>query len=167
MATAPTQDHRSIAIATPLGKDKLLLNSISMTERLGRPFLMKADLLSKDQEVDFDNIVGKAVTIRWRMPKEGGEEKKRFFSGYVSSFVQRPNADDFCRYEATIVPWLWFLTRTADCRIFHSAMSDPPDEMTVPGIIKKIFKDHGFDDFTSGLSGSYRTLDHCFQYRET
>src|SRR5204862_6364554 len=49
----------------------------------------------------------------------------------------------------------------------HSAMSKPPEDMTVPGVIKKVFKDHGFDDFTPSLTGSYRTMDHCTQYRET
>jgi len=162
-----TQDNRSIAIATPLGKDKLLLKALTINEQLGRPFVIKADLLSEEPKVDFLKIIGKGVTIRWRMPEHAGGQEKRFFSGYVSSFVQRPRADGFYRYEATIVPWLWFLTRTADCRIFHSAMSNPPDDMTVPGILKKIFKDHGFDDVTPALTASYRTLDHCVQYRET
>src|SRR2546421_1615020 len=106
-----TQENRSIAIATPLGKDKLLLQSISIREQMGRPFVMKADLLSEEPAVDFLKLIGKGVTIRWRMPEEGNEEKKRSFSGYISSFVQRPRADGFYRYEATIVPWLWFLTR--------------------------------------------------------
>jgi type VI secretion system secreted protein VgrG len=162
-----TQDNRSIAIATPLGKDKLLLKSCVITEQLGRPFVIKADLLSEDPAVDFLELIGKGVTIRWRMPEENGAGAKRHFSGYVSSFVQRPRADGFYRYEATIVPWLWFLTRTADCRIFHSAMTEPPEEMTVPGIIKKVFKDHGFDDVTPALTATYRTMDHCVQYRET
>jgi len=162
-----TQDRRSIAIATPLGKDKLLLKSLTLSEQLGRPFVMKADLLSDLPDIDFLGIIGKAVTIRWRMPKTAAGQEKRFFSGYVSSFVQRQRSEGFYRYEATIVPWLWFLTRTADCRIFHSGMSSPPDEMTVPGILKKVFKDHGFDDVTPSLTATYRALDHCFQYRET
>src|SRR5258707_4014503 len=109
-----TQKNRSIAIETPLGKDKLLLRALTINEQLGRPFVMKADLLSEEPKVDFLKIIGKAVTIRWRMPggSEGGD--KRYFSGYVSSFLQRPRAQGFYRYEATIVPWLWFLTRTAD-----------------------------------------------------
>ncbi len=164
---AYTQDNRSIAIATPLGKDKLLLKSIAITEQLGRPFVLKAELLSEEPAVNFLDLIGKGVSVRWRMPDVGGGEKKRHFSGYISSFVQRPRSEGFNTYAATIVPWLWFLTRTADCRIFHSAMSDPPDEMTVPGIIKKVFKDHGFDDVTPALTGSYRTMDHCVQYRET
>src|SRR5712672_3299711 len=161
------QQDRSIAISTPLDEDVLLLKSVKMMEQLGRPFVMKAQLLSEDPDINFDDLIGKAVTIRWRMPELTGENKDRKFSGYIRSFVQRPRAEGFNNYEATIVPWLWFLTRTADCRIFHSAMTEPPDEMTVPGIIKKVFKDHGFDDFTPSLNGTYRKMDHCVQYRET
>jgi type VI secretion system secreted protein VgrG len=161
------QQDRSIAISTPLDEDVLLLKSVKMTEQLGRPFVMKVQLLSEDPNINFDKLIGEAVTIRWRMPELTGENKDRMFSGYVRSFVQRPRAEGFNNYEATIVPWLWFLSRTADCRIFHSAMTEPPDEMTVPGIIKKVFKDHGFDDFTPSLTASYRKLDHCVQYRET
>src|SRR4029077_2170443 len=162
-----TQDNRSIAIATPLGKDKLLLKSLTITEQLGRPFNIKAELLSEEPALNFLDIVGKGVSIAMRMPETAGGEKERHFSGYVSSFIQTPRAEGFYHYEATIVPWLWLLTRTADCRIFHAAMSDPPEEMTVPGILKKVFKDHGFDDVTPALTGNYRTLDHCVQYRET
>ena len=58
-----------------------------------------------------------------------------------------------------MVPWLWFLTRTSNCRIFQ--------EMTVPDIIKQVFRDHGFTDFDDALSGTYRTWEYCVQYRET
>src|SRR5947199_8435644 len=120
---AHTQDNRSIAIATPLGKDKLLLNSLSICEQLGRPFVMKADLLSEEPAVNFLDLIGKAVTIRWRMPDVAEGETKRLFRGYSSSFVQRPRAERVSQYEATIVPWLWCLIRAADCRIFQPAMS--------------------------------------------
>ena len=56
-------------------------------------------------------------------------------------------------------PWLWFLTRTADCRIFQ--------EMTVPDILKKVFADHGAADFKFELTGTYRKWTYCVQYRET
>jgi len=63
-------------------------------------------------------------------------------------------------YRATLSPWLWFLTRTSDCRIFQN--------MTVPAIIEQVFHDHGFNDFIpTKLSGSYRTWEYCVQYRET
>src|SRR5437868_13376787 len=102
---AYTQDNRFIAITTPLDKDKLLLRSVTISEQLGRPFIMKADLLSDDGAIKFLDLIGKGVSISWRMPQEGGSEKKRYFSGYVSSFVQLPRSEGFYHYEATIVPW--------------------------------------------------------------
>ena len=56
-------------------------------------------------------------------------------------------------------PWLWFLTRTTDCRIFQ--------DMTVPDIIKKVFGDEPTNDFKFELTGSYRKWTYCVQYRET
>jgi type VI secretion system secreted protein VgrG len=60
---------------------------------------------------------------------------------------------------ATVRPWLWFLTRTADCRIFQ--------EMKVPDIIKMVFADHKSADFKLELTGSYRKWTYCVQYRES
>ena len=57
------------------------------------------------------------------------------------------------------MPWLWFLTRTADCRIFQNK--------SVPDIIEQIFKDLGFSDFKMKLQGSYEPREYCVQYRET
>jgi type VI secretion system secreted protein VgrG len=62
-------------------------------------------------------------------------------------------------FNPTVHPWLWFLTRCADCRIFQ--------QKKVPDIIKEVFGDHGFTDYEESLSGTYRTWDYCVQYRET
>ena len=62
-------------------------------------------------------------------------------------------------YRAELSPWLWFLTRTADCRIFQNKK--------VPDIIKEIFREQGFTDFKDALGGSYREWEYCVQYRET
>ncbi|MBC7943688.1 MAG: type VI secretion system tip protein VgrG, partial [Burkholderiales bacterium] len=63
-------------------------------------------------------------------------------------------------YQATARPWLWFLTRTANCRIFQ--------QMKVPDIIKQIFQDHAqIEDAKFELTGEYRKWNYCVQYRET
>ena len=59
----------------------------------------------------------------------------------------------------TVRSWLWFLTRTADCRIFQ--------EKTVPDIIKEVFADHPMAVFEDGLTGDVRQREYCVQYRET
>ncbi|MCK4629396.1 MAG: type VI secretion system tip protein VgrG, partial [Sedimentisphaerales bacterium] len=73
--------------------------------------------------------------------------------------VQTEESGNLSHFQATIVPWLWFLTRVADCRIFQ--------KITIPDIIKEVFRERGFTDFDDKLSGSYREWEYCVQYRET
>lgn len=150
-----SQKSRSVAIGTPLGDDVLLLKSMQGTESLGRPFEFNLELLSENHAISFDDIVGQNVTIR--LAKAGS--KNRFFNGYVSRFAAGPREGGLSSYSATVVPWLWFLTRMADCRIFQ--------EKTVPEIIQEVFKDHGYTDIEDRLSGTYRHWNYCVQYRET
>ena len=152
----PTQATRHIAIDTPLGEDVLLLQSLSGHEEISRLYEFDLELLSEDYEINFDDIIGQNVTIRMELP-DGGT---RFWNGYINRFVQGVSTSpQFAKYRATMVPWMWFLTRTSDCRIFQ--------EKTVPDIVKQIFKDLGFSDIEDRLSGGYRTWNYCVQYRET
>jgi type VI secretion system secreted protein VgrG len=143
------------AISTSLGEDVLLLKSFSTAEQLGRLFQFEAELLSEEHEIKFEDIVGQNATVRLNLP----EGECRYFNGYINRFVQSPSQGDFARYQATLVPWLWFLTRNADCRIFK--------EMTAPEIIEQVFRDQGFTDFKNSLSGGYCTREFCVQYRQS
>jgi len=156
MAEKPTQKHRDLAIGDkPLGEDVLLLISVSGTEQLGRLFEYQLELASKDHQIAPEKIIGQNVTIRFEL----GNDETRYFNGYVSHFTQRTASGQLARYRATVVPWFWFLTRVADCRIFQ--------EKNVPDIIQQIFRDRGFTDFENRLSAKYRTWEYCVQYRET
>jgi len=155
MPDKPTQKHREVAIETTLGEDALLLISFSGTEQLGRLFEYKLELASEDYQIKPEDIVGENVSIRLNL----GDKGVRYFNGYVSHFTQLTSSGQLARYRATVVPWFWFLTRTADCRIFQ--------EKTVPDIIEQIFRDRGFTDYDNRLSGVYRTWEYCVQYRET
>ncbi len=129
---------------------------MTATEALGRLFQFELDLLSMDPNIPFEELLGQNVTVRLELP----QDKTRYFNGFVSRFSQEGTLDDFNAYSMTVHPWLWFLTRTADCRIFQ--------EMTVPDIIKQVFRDHGFTDFEEALSGSPTAPGtYCVQYRET
>jgi len=155
MPEKPTQKHRELAIETTLGEDALLLISFSGTEQLGRLFEYKLELASEDYQIGPESIVGQNVSIRLNLGNSG----IRYFNGYVSHFTQLTSSGELARYRASIVPWFWFLTRVADCRIFQ--------DKTVPEIIEQIFRDRGFTDFENGLSSKYRTWEYCVQYRET
>lgn len=153
---SPFQAARPVAVTTPLGEDVLLFQRMTATEELGRMFRFDLDLLSRDPNIKFEKILGQNITIRLEL----SGNRKRYFNGYVSRFSQVGTSGIYHAYRATVQPWLWFLTRTADCRIFQSK--------TVPDIIKEVFREHGFTDIRDALSGvTYRTWDYCVQYRET
>jgi len=152
----PLQAARPIAVTTPLGEDVLLFHRMTATEELGRMFRFELDLLSQDPNLKFEKILGQNITIRLDLP----DRKKRYFNGYVSRFSQVGTFGNYHAYRATVQPWLWFLTRTADCRIFQNK--------AVPDIIKEVFREHGFTDLKDALSGvQYRIWEYCVQYRET
>jgi len=150
-----TQENRLIGIETPLGKDILLLRGFSGQEGISRLSNFDLDLLSHDPDIKFEDIIGKRVTLRVTL----GSEKKRYFNGFISRFSQTGSDRGLANYRATMVPWLWFLTRTSDCRIFQ--------KKTIPDIIEQIFKDLGFTDYKLQLQGSFEPRDYCVQYRET
>ena len=151
-----TQQHRHIAIGTPLGDDVLLLQSATVSEGLSQLFHMKLECLSEQDDIAFDDIVGENVTVRVALPND----ETRYFNGYVSRFTQLTGTRRLARYELEVVPWLWFMTRTSDCRIFQ--------EKTVTDIVKEVMKDFGYTDVVErGLAGNYRTWIYCVQYRET
>ena len=146
---------RVMEITTPLDADVLLFHGMHAREELSRLFEYQLDLLSPKKDINLDDILGKNVTIKLALP----DDNTRYFNGYVTRFAQSGMYGRYHRYSAIVRPWLWFLTRTADCRIFQ--------EMTVPDIVKKVFTDHGTADFKFELTGSYRKWTYCVQYRET
>src|SRR6266436_4152271 len=152
---AYTQDKRIIAIDTPLGKDVLLLHGFAAQEGISRLFRISAEFLSENASIDFTKIIGQQVCISLTL----ADGSKRYFNGHVSRFSQTGMDERFTHYHAEIVPWLWFLTRRADCRIFQN--------MTIPDIVAKVFKDRGFGDFRNSLQGGFEQREYCVQYRET
>ena len=151
-----TQEARQVAISTPLGDDVLLFRRATIVENLGRMFQMEVDVFTEDKQINFADIVGQNVTIRI----EQQDGNPRFFNGYVSRIVFTGGSLRVGHYRLTLMPWLWFLTRTSDCRIFQS--------QSVKDIILKVFRDKGFTDFSDeGLHGDYSPREYCVQYRET
>lgn len=147
-------------ITTPLDSDEpaFRLASFSGQESLSRLFQFSLEVLSDRDGIEADEIVGKAVSFSFQDAKN----EPRFFHGYVSRLSMGHAEEGFRHYRMEVVPWLWFLTRTSDCRIFAGKK--------VPDIVQTIF-----DEMDGGiqhpvevkLAGSYRTWEYCVQYRET
>jgi type VI secretion system secreted protein VgrG len=150
-----TQDTRHIAIHTPLGQDVLLLQSFKGHEAISQLFSFQCNVLSEDYSISFDKLLGQKATIRILL----GDNSTRYINGFISSFSQSGSDPRFASYRMEVVPWLWFLSRRTDCRIFQN--------MTVPDIIKKVFDNLGFHNYRVQLQGSFPQREYCVQYRET
>jgi type VI secretion system secreted protein VgrG len=150
-----TQATREITIETPLGKDALLLRSFRGQESLSQLFEFELDLASENPSIAYDNIIGQNITIAVTLA-DGSE---RYWNGFVSRFVQMHRDSVAAAYRATMVPWLWFLSQTSDCRIFQNKK--------VPDLVKAIFQEYGYTDFSFRLYGEFAPRDYCVQYRES
>ena len=154
MASA-SQKHRELEFISPLGNDVLLLHKFKAVEELGRPYNFELTLRSNQENIDFESLLGQNVSVR--LDVSGNQE--RYFNGYVTKFSQGENAEGFATYYATVSPWLWFLQRTNDCRIFQ--------EQKATDIIEAVFRDNGYTDYEIRLSNEYRSREYTVQYRES
>lgn len=149
------QSTRLAQVNCPLGPDVLLLKSLGGGEELGRLFDYQLQLASSDANIDLNQLLGKPMGLSVQL--DGGGQ--RYFHGIVARCSQNIDTGQFASYEVTLRPWLWLLSRTSDCRIFQN--------LSIPQIIKQVFRDLGFSDFEDALSRPYREWEYCVQYRET
>ena len=152
---AQTPPDRALFLVTPLQAD-LSLTGFSGSEELSRLFRYELEIVSATSAIGAADIVGQNVTFSVLR----ADGSPRFFNGFVSRFTAG-DFDDLGRrsYRAEVVPWLWFLTRTTDSRIFQNR--------TVPEIISLVARELGFGDLRSDLTATYRRNDCIVQYRES
>jgi len=157
------QTDRLIRIATPLGKDDLVVLSFSGTEQMSGLFAFELKMAAERADITFEQLAGKNVTVAIGSA-DGGQ---RFFNGIITGFApgQSSAKQGFSEYRASMRPTAWLLTRCVDCRVFQ--------DQSVPDIIKQVFNTAGEKgirqqiDVRMALSGSYEPREICIQYNET
>ena len=108
-----TQDNRPLRVTTPgLGKDALLLERFTGEEHVSSPFRFTLEMLSENASIDPNAVLRKPIAVDVVIP--GG--KVRHFHGIVSRFSSGGRRSGLTSYRAEMVPWLWFLSLTNDCR---------------------------------------------------
>jgi type VI secretion system secreted protein VgrG len=147
------QQDRPFKITTPLGPDQLLIVKLHGHESISHLFSFHAELLAEnDTEIQFDNLIGKNVTVQMRLPND----QTRYFNGIVKSFSQGARDEVFTAYRAEIVPKPWLLTRKIRSRIFQHISTADILKQVLAGI-----------DVTYELLKTYYPRDYCVQYRES
>lgn len=152
-----TQANRALQIETPLGEDVLFLRKFEAREAFSQLFSYDIELLSYRDDIQASEILGENVTV----VVDAKGPSPRHFNGYIISFEYVGlHSRGLSGYKAEVVPWLWFLGKTSDCRVFQN--------QPVTKILESVFTDLGFMDYNfSHLCGKYPDLEYCVQYRET
>jgi type VI secretion system secreted protein VgrG len=150
-----TQAGRPFTVTTPLGADKLLLERFTGEEAVSAPFHFTLDMVSKANNLSADALVRQPISVNIELPGGGS----RVLHGRVNRFVQLGSAGGLTSYRADMVPWIWFLSLSSDCRIFQ--------HLSVIEIAKKVFDENGFSDYQVKCVKSYPKREYCVQYRES
>lgn len=152
-------ENRELKLTTVLGQDVLELVRFRGEEGLSQLSVFQLDMISRNTSISAEELIGTPVTVSLKLDTGG----VRHFNGYIHSFSAIDENDRGTRsYRARVVPWLWFLTQTTDCRVFQ--------EKSVLEIIEAVFKDLGFADYTTNRvmgGNAERKRNFCVQYRES
>jgi type VI secretion system secreted protein VgrG len=148
------QDSRPGAFTSPLGKDGLSLSRFDGSEGVSELFEYRVEALSVSDNLDFDNALGHNCSVTFKT--SNGPD--RYFNGVMVEAQGVGPLQDLFVYHLVLRPWLWILSRTSDCRIWHNK--------TAPQIISEVFRDRGFTDFKLSLTKRYPEIEYCVQYRE-
>jgi len=148
--------ERTFSLKTDGIDGELLFARFAGTESLSALYDYQLTVLSPRTDFRPKDLLGQKIAVEMALD----ESRMRYFSGYVTSMRRSLEpGEGQAMYELSLRPWLWFLTRTSDCRIFQ--------ELSIPDILKKVLEDEGSQQFELRLSGNYPVWTYCVQYRET
>ena len=154
MTTNSFLEGRQVRLELPSDLKGFLMRA-QIEEGLSRITETVIEFMSPDIDLDLKKVVGERLLLEVDAPKD----KVRYFQGrcvaaeYLGSHAGRGY------FRASVRPWLWFLTLSANCRIFQ--------DKSVIDVIKEIFGQHGFSDFKDTTKYSYPKRKYCVQYHES
>ncbi|MEO1087759.1 MAG: type VI secretion system tip protein TssI/VgrG, partial [Acidobacteriota bacterium] len=154
MAMLPQQTDRIAKLQTSLGKDTLSLTRFDGIEGISEFFEFTIEAVAEKSVGDLNAIIGQDASIVFE-----GQTAQRIFSGVVTAVDDLGLSYEFHTYRLTLRPWLWLLSHTSDCRIYH--------EMSSTDIIRDVFSRRGFQNFEFKTTENYEPREYCVQYRET
>jgi len=114
------QHARILRLAFPYDdgpSSELLVNKLEASEGLSRDFDYTVELISDDALLDLKDMQGKLLSVQ--LVRHDGT--LRYFTGYVFSFRLVRTDGGVAFYEASLGPWLKYLSLRKDCFLFHNA----------------------------------------------
>ena len=142
---------------------QFILGSVIGSEQLSGLFHFRLEVTSTNLQVAAADVIGKPVGFRIKDHADIDADRAaspREFHGIIAEIFSGQASVDHRDYTLIVVPWLWFLDKRTDCRIFQ--------KKTVIEIVEAVFAKLGFRDYEkSNVRGTYPKLEYCVQYRES
>ena len=156
-----SQTDRILEIQSPLGADALMLVELDGEERISEPYVFKIRFVTEANITPTGICSARRSRSSSAIPRAPSPTGRRKLHGLVRKL--RRGAGDRSgmaeEWYAEVVPHLWFLSRTSDCRIFQ--------EKSIPDIVKEVLQMHGVTAIDDRLMGTYEPRDYVVQYRES
>lgn len=151
------QNRRLIQLHTGLPVDqRVLLHAFSGEEAFSNLFSFNLELLSRNPRIELKDL----LLQQFQLEIETTSAIPRYISGYVTTAESAGANEGVARYRVVLHPWLWFLTRRTNSRIFQ--------DLTVDEIIRQVFGEYGDQaSYEFQLRSALPKLSYCTQLRET
>jgi type VI secretion system secreted protein VgrG len=145
-------------MTSPLGADILIPTFLSAQEGISQTYFFDVHVVSQNGAVDPDKLLNQPVCVTL----QASGTPVRYFQGIVQTvsshgMARGQSADTYYVYRLVVVPRLWFLSQTVDCRVFQ--------QKTTVDILKQMFGDAGLTDVTYPSPGAAR--EYTVQFNES
>ncbi|WP_087020948.1 type VI secretion system tip protein TssI/VgrG [Thaumasiovibrio subtropicus] len=158
-----SQDNNVIAIFTPMGKDKLILDNVEYQEGISQLFSIVASVHVNGTIADANKLVGQPAIVSMKLQDVFGGY--RFLNGVVTRVrsagtrvAENAQGELYRNYKIIIEPKMAFAAHKVNCRVFQN--------MSVDEIVIKLFGENGID-FENKLEETYPKFIYKVQYNES
>jgi type VI secretion system secreted protein VgrG len=152
------QPARLLGIKSHLPDRALLLTRLSVSEELGLPYTIEAEVLGEDPNLLPKDMLTKEVGFT--VTQRGPTPLVRHFHGAIAEFRRiGPGAGGRMTYRLIAVPNLWRLGLRRNCRIFQ--------DKTVQDVVVAVLKDHGLPEPKWSMLPPLGQMAYCTQFNET
>jgi type VI secretion system secreted protein VgrG len=151
------RSRATLVLTSPLAADALIAVGFTGHEEISQPFDFAITVVSQEASIDADALLFHGVDLA--VQRNG--EPVRHFHGIVQSFTAESGlrGRGFARYRLRVVPRLWFLGQTGDCRIFQNK--------SVPDIVRTVISEAGHPAPVFRLQNQPTPRGYVTQYNET
>jgi type VI secretion system secreted protein VgrG len=147
-----------LSISTPLPDGTFVITNLGGHEQINQTFCYNLTLSTGKALLDPTQLLDKPVTVTLGDP-EGTDQLGRYINGIVHKVTQRPtSAGQNWGYELVVVPKLFFLKQTRDCRFYHNK--------SVVDVLTELFGTFNVT-ISNKLQGTYTAVPYIVQYNES